>query len=197
MTVEIKDCKLSIWQRVSGFRWVGFGVLVRERCLFKMQLPRSGNKPLGACARETLALQSLTPMPGGSTANVAFWTEKKLASNAAARLRKRVPRRALPPCPWRTDQVLKWLACAREMLASQSLAPMPWRTDKVLRWEAPVPNIHCFLNGEEISFKPSRQWQNACHAALPSCLWRTDQVLGWETPGKLQCLTALSERRRN
>ena len=141
MTVEIKDCKLSIWQRVSGFRWVGFGLLVRERCLFKMQLPRSGNKPLGACARETLALQSLTPMPGGSTANVAFWTEKKLASNAAARLRKRVPRRALPPCPWRTDQVLKWLACAREVLASQSLAPMPWRTDKVLRWEAPVPNI--------------------------------------------------------
>jgi hypothetical protein len=29
---DIKDCKLSIWKRVSGFRWVGFGLLVRERC---------------------------------------------------------------------------------------------------------------------------------------------------------------------
>ena len=67
VSVEIKDCKLSMWKRVSGFRWVGFGLLVREKCLFRMQLPGSGNKTLGACARETLALQSLTPMPGGSS----------------------------------------------------------------------------------------------------------------------------------
>ena len=93
--------------------------------------------------------------------NVAFWTEKTLASNASAKLGKRVPRRALPPCPRRMDRVLAGRLCLtslserrRNELQMQpwgsawttclAAVPMPLRIDEVFRRGAPVtpmPNV--------------------------------------------------------
>ena len=75
-------------------------------------------------------------------------------------------------------------ACASESdktltLAPHSLTPMPLegRTDQLLRWEAPVPK----------PVKVTRRWPRR---ALPPYLWSSTGRL-------LQCLTSLSERRRN
>ena len=155
----------------------------------------------------TLTPRRAVPLKDGPGApRVAFWTEKKLASNALDGLQRKrtswvhvlmkVTRRwPRSTCPWRTDQVLRWgrLQCltslkllqmhARLQIHQQRSGNGPLRCMCPWKWQDAglaelYPNApEGIPNGEEISFKCS------CHGlGASAALRKRTQVFRWEAP---------------